>query len=64
MADGNGASLTGKPSKTGIKAASAVSNLVDTFTAGLGGAILAGITGIGDLEQQMKSGTFSGFLGL
>jgi len=64
MADGNGASVTGKPSKTGIKAASAVSTLVDTFTAGLGGAILSGITGIGDLEQQMKSGTFSGFLGL
>lgn len=64
MADGNGASLTGKPSKTGIKSASAVSNLIDTFTAGLGGAILAGVTGIGDLEQQMKSGTFSGFLGL
>jgi hypothetical protein len=64
MADGNGTSVAGKPSKTGIKAASAVGNLIDTFTAGLGGAILSGITGIGDLEQQMKSGTFSGFLGL
>ena len=65
MADGNGASVAaGKPSKTGIKAASAVSNLIDTFTGGLGGAILSGITGIGDLEQQMKAGTFSGFLGL
>ena len=39
-------------------------SLIDTFSAGLGGAILAGVTGIGDLEQQMKSGTFSGFLGL
>ena len=65
MADGNGSSVAaGKPSKTGIKAASAVGNLIDTFTAGLGGAILSGITGIGDLESQMKAGTFSGFLGL
>ena len=64
MADGNGSSVIGKPSKTGLKAASAVSNLIDTFSAGLGGAILAGITGIGDLETQMKSGTFSGVLGL
>ena len=64
MADGNAVSIAGKPSKTGIKAASAVGSLIDTFTAGLGGAILSGITGIGDLESQMKSGTFSGFLGL
>ena len=31
MADGNGFSLTGKLSKTGIKSSIAVSNLIDTF---------------------------------
>ena len=46
MADGNGASLTGKPSKTGVKAASNVSNLIDTFMSGLGGLVKVSLVSV------------------